>query len=131
NKITRDVILDLLPVYLSGEASAGTKALVEEFMTRDPELRELARLEGSPIPPLTQSPPDELERRALRTTQRLLSQKSWSLVLALLLTVFPIVAYWGEDTPIEPFGTGLILMTIVLAGAFVLWGLFFRICRRI
>lgn len=36
--ITRDVINDLLPVYLAGDASADTRALVEDFLERDPAL---------------------------------------------------------------------------------------------
>ena len=36
--ITRDVINDLLPVYLSGDASADTRALVERFLAGDPTL---------------------------------------------------------------------------------------------
>ena len=34
-KITRSVIVDLWAVYVSGEASADTRALVEEFLRGD------------------------------------------------------------------------------------------------
>ena len=36
-KITRDVVYDLLPVYFAGEVSADTRALIDEFLTTDPE----------------------------------------------------------------------------------------------
>lgn len=36
-KVTRDVIYDLLPGYFSGEISADTRALVDEFLRQDPE----------------------------------------------------------------------------------------------
>jgi len=39
--ITREVIIDLLPVYSSGEASADTMSLVEAYLRTDPELSEL------------------------------------------------------------------------------------------
>lgn len=39
--LTRDVILDLVPVYLAGEASEETKALVEAFAARDPYIKRL------------------------------------------------------------------------------------------
>jgi hypothetical protein len=42
-KVTRDVILDLLPLYLAEEASADTKALVREYLEGDPELARAAR----------------------------------------------------------------------------------------
>ena len=35
--ITRHVVADLLPAYLSGEASADTKALIDELAARDPD----------------------------------------------------------------------------------------------
>src|SRR5438067_319948 len=36
--VTQNVIHDLLPAYLAGEASADTVALVEEFLRLDPDL---------------------------------------------------------------------------------------------
>ena len=41
--VAREVILDLLPVYLSDEASPATRALVEEYMKQDSELAERIR----------------------------------------------------------------------------------------
>jgi anti-sigma factor RsiW len=42
-EITRDVILDLLPLYVADEASADTKALVGRYLEKDPELADIAR----------------------------------------------------------------------------------------
>ena len=41
--ITRNVILDLLPLYLAEEVSDDTRVLVEEYLERDPDLAEAAR----------------------------------------------------------------------------------------
>lgn len=41
--ITRDVILDILPLYLAGEASQDTRDLVEEYLKNDQELAILAK----------------------------------------------------------------------------------------
>ena len=35
--ITQDIVTDLLPAYLSGEASRDTQALVEDFMNGNPQ----------------------------------------------------------------------------------------------
>lgn len=40
--VTREVILDLLPLYLSDEASTDSRALVKEHLDSDPELARLA-----------------------------------------------------------------------------------------
>jgi len=41
-ELDRDVIVDLLPAYLAGEASAATCRLVESRLASDPELARLA-----------------------------------------------------------------------------------------
>jgi predicted anti-sigma-YlaC factor YlaD len=77
--ITREVILDLLPAYLSGEASPATRALVEEHMKEDAELAQRVRLLladnlAEAAPPVLRP---ELELRSLRRTQSLLSWQKW------------------------------------------------------
>ncbi len=42
-KVTREVITDLLPAYLSKEASADTCVLIEEFFKQDPEFAALVK----------------------------------------------------------------------------------------
>lgn len=41
--ITRNVILDLLPLYLADEVSADTRALVDKYLESDPQLANLAK----------------------------------------------------------------------------------------
>jgi len=73
-EITRNVILDLLPLYLADEASADTRALVEKYLETDPELAKAAKqsaameLPGDIPIPLTKE--DEME--AYRKTKRLM-----------------------------------------------------------
>ena len=52
-EVTREVILDLLPLYLEDEASADTQALVKNYLEHDPDLAQLARQwqERLPGPP--------------------------------------------------------------------------------
>lgn len=42
-EITRNVIIDLLPLYIEEEASDDTKRLVKEYLEMDPELAEMAK----------------------------------------------------------------------------------------
>jgi anti-sigma factor RsiW len=58
--VTRDVILDLLPLYLSDEASPDSQALVKEHLDGDPELAKLATrwLERLPEAPPAPVNPD-------------------------------------------------------------------------
>ena len=58
--VTREVIMDLLPLYLSDEASADSNALVKEHLQNDPELEKLATQwkDRLPEPPPTPVNPD-------------------------------------------------------------------------
>jgi anti-sigma factor RsiW len=77
--VTREVILDLLPVYLSGEASPATRTLVEEHIKQDAELAQRIRLLvaddfAKSLPPVLRP---EVELRSLRRTRRLLGWQRW------------------------------------------------------
>lgn len=90
--VTREVILDLLPVYLAGEASADTRALVDEFIQQDAalgrEIREKMVENLAAIAP--PSMPPELELKALRRTRNLLGRQRRLMAMAVFFTVFPL-----------------------------------------
>jgi hypothetical protein len=52
-QVTRDVIEDLMPLYLANEASADTRALVDHYLKTDPELAAMAS-----DPDITELPKD-------------------------------------------------------------------------
>ena len=89
-QITKNIVRDLLPIYLSGEASPETKALVEEFLKTDPVLAEEARLAGMLHLPSIPPPAPDAERAALEETRRLLKNRSATLAIAILFTVLPL-----------------------------------------
>lgn len=72
--VPREVIEDLLPVYLAGEASAATRMLVEEHLKRDPELADKVKREAA-LESLDGglAPSPDVELRALGRTRRLLA----------------------------------------------------------
>src|ERR1700676_4404489 len=89
--VTRDVILDLLPLYLSGEASAATRTLVEEYIKQDPELAQQIRFQRDSFAPAVRSPlPPDLELRALRRTRSLLNWQRWLFALGIFFSATPL-----------------------------------------
>jgi hypothetical protein len=77
--VTREIILDLLPVYLSGEASPATRTLVEDYMKQDPDLAQRIRLQWAEnfakVAP--SSLPPDLELRSLSRARKLLGVQRW------------------------------------------------------
>jgi len=102
-KVPREVVLDLVPLYLSGEASPVTLAFVEGCLKEDPALAERVhrmQLEelAAGTPP---APPPELELRALRRVRRLLGLKRWLFGLAISFTalLFTLNFSFGDGKP--------------------------------
>src|SRR5712691_3787152 len=121
--VTREVITDLWPVYVAGEASADTRALVEAFLQQDPEFAKLLR--GRDVDRLLrhEAPGSPLDReaQALRRTKRLLHGWDWTLFLAILFSCFAfgrIVADTSWDVSPVNF-----IITASIAAAF--WIAFF------
>jgi len=88
-KVTREVILDLWPLYVSGEASADTRALVEAFLAGEPEFAQTmrgadrVRFPGPEVPSL---PPDH-ELKTLAQVKRRLVGPRPLLLLAMIFTM--------------------------------------------
>ena len=86
-QVTRDIAIDLLPLYQSGEASSDTRAAIEEFLRKDPSLARMAGQDAAPLVPPTAG--GELERRAITRTRATIRQRSWVLAAAICFTLLP------------------------------------------
>lgn len=89
NEITRDVILDLLPLYLAGEVSEDTARLVRKYLESDPELSEIAQeeldfnlLEEIPVP-LTKE----------KNMEKFIEAKKWLMTRTILLNLIMAVSF--------------------------------------
>ena len=136
--VTRDVILDLLPVYLGGEASPATRALIEEYLKQDPELAQRIRLRwaenlASAAPSVL--PPD-LELRSLQRTRRILGWQRWTFAIAIAFTAVAfsvgINFEHGRVTDIHlmlrdyPLGVGACLIVALFC-----WAIYYILRRRL
>ena len=97
--VTEDVVKDLLPVYLAGEASADTVRLVDEFLADHPEMRGLAGATAVQEMPDV-AIPENLERRSIELTRRLLARKNWLLGAATFLTILPLSFVVRDSKPV-------------------------------
>jgi len=93
--VTRDVILDLLPLYLADEASEDTKNLVEEYLQTDLKLAEVARrpqsLELSEDVPIPITEDDQME--AYKEAKRLMFWRTIIIAAIVSLVAMGLLAF--------------------------------------
>ncbi len=118
--VTRDMVRDLLPVYLSGEASADTRALVEEYFAANPEFERTARRMADSLKTFQTAPSDEageLEKRTLMRTRTELRGKNMSLgvTVTAVVAILALVATKSEGQAHSSTYPLAVLMVVFLA----------------
>jgi anti-sigma factor RsiW len=134
--VTREVILDLLPVYLAGEASDDTRKLVEEYIQQHPEMglelrrhmeQNLAAIAPAAIPP-------ELELQALRRTRGVLARQRWLFGLAIFFSLMPFSGAffpeWGDTSATLLAQSYPAIAAFFLIAAIALWTVYYISRRR-
>ena len=134
--ITREVIVDLLPAYVSGEASTATRALVEEYLSQNPKLmEEVHRLKSEDsfdFPEATVPP--ELAMRAVRRTKALIGWQrrlyGWGMFFTLVPFSFNINISGGRIREFH-FLLNRLEFPIYLGIGLCCWTAYFVIRRRL
>ncbi len=121
--MTRDVVKDLLPVYLLGEASADTRRVVEAFLDRDDALRRDVEAARRFSLPATSAPPPTAEKQALDTTRRLLKHRTSTLVVAVFFTILPLsFTFDGSGITFVLFRDEPVIAAAWWGTAAIMWG---------
>ena len=129
--ITRDVVKDLVTVYLAGEASADTRSLVEDWLPSDPALASpVERSRGLELPAVA-APEPTAEKRAFDRTRRRLRGRGIVLGAAIYFSTLPLTVTFGSDG-----FHGLLLedwpaRAVALAVAAALWVVYSRMSCRL
>ena len=88
-EVTQNVILDLLPLYLAGEVSEDTAALVKKYLEENPELAETAK-EMAKADSLNKVPIPFRKETAMETYQE---AKKWMTIRILGLAAIGAVIF--------------------------------------
>jgi len=124
--ISKNVIRDLLPVYVAGEASMETRALVDVALAEDAELREeaggLATVPSLPEPPASADP----GIAALKRTQRLLRKRTFLVGFCYFFTALTF-AFVDRSGGVSYKLAATVCLGIGLGG----WALFLRNAVRL
>ena len=90
-KVTHDVIIDLLPLYFSGEASEDTKVLIDTYFEQNSEFAEKAKATSKQNItneiPITLTKEDEMD--TFNKTKKFIKLRSWLLGFAIFFTLAP------------------------------------------
>jgi len=122
--ISKEVIRDLLPAYVAGEASADTRALVESALAEHAELRAEAAMLGT-VPSAGATPPGDLGLETLKRTQRLLRRRALLAGYSVFFSTLSLALFdrsWGIAGPL--------CQTVCLLLAAAGWALFFKNAAR-
>lgn len=131
--VTREVILDLYPLYREGEASEDTRRLVEEFLHADPDFaRNLAHGEQAGLPkPDCGAPAPDAEMATLARAKRLVNLRSVLMGLAIFLSLLPLSVHGDGDSVEWVFlGTPRLVAPMLIAAA-GLWVAYAVVNRRL
>jgi hypothetical protein len=128
--VTRNVVEDLIAVYLAGDASGDTRALVEDWLRTDPDLaRRVEEAQRGSLPPVA-LPEPSLEKRALVRTRRKLRFRGILLGVAIYVSTLPLSVAFNRSgfkgLLIQDWGERIVLIVL----AVVLWVIYFGWSRR-
>jgi hypothetical protein len=132
-KLQREVIIDLLPAYFSGEASAATRALVEDYFREHPDFERSARGAGDWLDRLNvpaSAPDPEKEKMALERARLVTETRSTFLWMAVLFTVLLGFFRVHDHKIIWVFWQDSARGVIFAAAAAFLWVMYFFTRKR-
>lgn len=132
-EITHDVLVDLLPLYVSGEGSADTRRLVEEHVAQDAALARLANAMRAElnVPATVPSALADRETNALERTRKLLRRRQWTLALAFFFTFLPLTFAWSGSELTFWMVRDEPASRLLWISAAYLWFQYYRLQRRL
>ncbi|MGD8552060.1 MAG: hypothetical protein PVI81_02100 [Anaerolineales bacterium] len=93
-KVTREVILDLLPLYVAGEVSEDTRILVEGFLEGDQELKRLARrMQETNLKEIPMAENKELSLKEFEKANKWMVLRTLGLALIISLSLLGLLAF--------------------------------------
>ena len=93
--VTKEIINDLIPLYVAKECSADTRAVVEDYLQRNPQqAEELRRVIETSVPQGVPSAKSLDEVRSFREARRRLRRRSWLMAFAIFFSLAPFSFVW-------------------------------------
>jgi anti-sigma factor RsiW len=130
--VSRDIVKDLIPVYLAGDASADTRALVEAYLESDPELAGDVMAARGTSRALPATRPPTAEKQTLDATRQLIKTRTSTLVVATIFTVLPLTfAFQGTTITFFLIRDAPVIGIAWWVTAAIMWIWHVRVRRRL
>jgi cation transport ATPase len=130
--ISRNVIIDLLPLYLAEEASEDTRQLVEAYLATDPSIKKW--VEQAQNPQLFEEIPSALnkehELKTLEKVKRYTQQRNLFMSMSFLFTGL-LLAFRFDGNDITWFWNGTSAALPIFVLAFFSWIMFAHSVRKL
>jgi ferric-dicitrate binding protein FerR (iron transport regulator) len=133
--VTKDIIEDLIPLYAANECSPGTRALVEEYLQRNPQEAEtLRRIMSTPVPRAAPQAKGPGEVHAFREARRRLRHRASLMALAIFFTLAPFSFFSADGRtwwmPRDAPGSALVY-SVIGAGLWIIYAVHRRRSRSL
>ena len=132
-KLQREVIIDLLPAYFSGEASVATRALVEDYFREHPDFERSARGAGDWLDRLNvpaSAPDPEKEKMALERARMVTETRSSFLWLAIFFSLILAFFRIHDHKVIFVFWEDSMRGAVLASVAVFLWAMYLFTRKR-
>jgi len=94
----KDILEDLMALYAAGEASVGTKRLVEAYAREHPEIAERLKAAaglGVPLPPVAVDP--DVGVRTLKQTRQFITLRTLFSAMGIAFTLLPLTFTFDQN----------------------------------
>jgi anti-sigma factor RsiW len=96
-KVTKEIINDLIPLYVDNECSAETRTLVEEYLQQNPRLaEELRQVMNTALPGAVPPAKFLTETRSFQEARRRLRRRTWLMALAIFFSLAPLSCFYAD-----------------------------------
>lgn len=130
--ITKDIVTDLLPAYLSKECSEDTKRLIEDYLRNNPEFsKEIFRMTDVSVAgkaPVLLDQKDEMI--AFQKTQRLIRRRTFFIAFAVFFSLLPFSFFHTDKTTYWLFLEAPYSAVGYWVAGLIFWVLFFITKRK-
>ena len=123
--VTTDIINDLMPLYAANECSADTRALVDDYLQRNPQQAEAFRkIVATTVPQPVPSAKSLDEMRSFREARLRLRRRSWLMAFAIFFSLAPLSFFWTGGRVWWLLREAPASAAVYAAVGVVLWGVF-------